>query len=116
MKSTATMKSALILKWSIVGAVFILISLPTIFGLIPPNGHYGFRVARTFSDEGLWYAANRASGIGLLLAGVVIVAGAFITTRMVGWNTRRANRICFLIFLLSSLTALAYSFWALSRM
>ncbi|HMX29466.1 MAG TPA: SdpI family protein, partial [Blastocatellia bacterium] len=66
MKNTVTMKSALVLKWSIAGAVFILFSLPTIFGLIPPNGHYGFRVAKTFSDERIWYAANRVSGISLL--------------------------------------------------
>lgn len=116
MKHTTTMKSALVLKWSIAGATFILAGLPTIFGLIPPNGHYGFRTAKTFSDERIWYAANRASGISLLLAGVAIVAGALITTRMLRWDSRRTNRICFLIFLCSLLMALAYSFWALTRM
>lgn len=116
MKSEAAMKSAQILRWSLAGMVFILISLPTIFGLVPPNRWFGLRVSKTLSDEGIWYAANRVSGISLLIAGLAIVAGAFITARLIRWDSRRANRVCFLIFLLSLLAALAYSFWALDRM
>jgi uncharacterized membrane protein len=116
MKNEATMKFALVLRWSIAGIMFMLISLPAIFGLVPPNSWYGFRVAKTFSDERIWYAANRVSGMSLLIAGLTIVAGTFITARLVRWDSRRANRICFLIFLLSLLAALAYSFWALDRM
>lgn len=109
-------KSVKVWRWLIAGIVFMLVSIPTIFQLVPPNGHWGFRTAKTFSDERIWYAANRASGIGLFLAGLVIVIGTIITAKLVRWNPRQANRICFAIFLASSLAALAHGFWALSRM
>lgn len=94
----------------------MLISIPTIFQWVPPNGHWGFRTAKTFSDEQIWYAANRVMGIDLLLAGLAIVIGTIITATFVRWNPRQANRICLAIFLVSSLAALAHGFWALSRM
>ena len=112
-------KSVKVWRWLIAGIVFMLISIPTIFQLVPPNSHWGFRTAKTFSDERIWYAANRVMGIDLLLAGLAVVIGTIITARLVRWNPRQANRICFAIFLVSSLAALAalaHGFWALSRM
>lgn len=110
------MKRVQIWRWLIVGVVFIVISIPTILEKVPPNSWYGFRVAKTFSDERVWYAANRVMGIDLLLAGLAIVIGALLTAKLARWNPRRANRICFAVFLVSSLAALAHGFWALSRM
>jgi formate hydrogenlyase subunit 3/multisubunit Na+/H+ antiporter MnhD subunit len=98
------------------GAIFILIGIPPILEKIPPNPWYGFRVAKTFSDERIWYAANRVMGYDMLIAGLVIAAGAIITTKRMRGNPRRANRICFLIFLVSLMAALAHGFWALNRM
>jgi len=103
-------------RWLVVGVVFIVISIPGILEKVPPNSWYGFRVAKTFSDERIWYAANRVMGIDLLLAGLAIVLGAFLTAKFVRFNSRRANRICFSIFLVCSLAALAHGFWALGRM
>ncbi|MEP7336610.1 MAG: hypothetical protein ABI977_02505 [Acidobacteriota bacterium] len=48
------MKSVQALKWFVAGVVFILIGIPTILEMIPPNRWYGFRVAKTFSDERIW--------------------------------------------------------------
>lgn len=110
------MKSTHVPRWSIAGMVFILIAIPAILEKIPPNRWYGFRVTRTLSDERIWYAANRVMGIDLLIAGLIIVTGAFITARLIRWNPRRASRICFLIFLLSLSAALAHGYWALGRM
>lgn len=110
------MKPSQVLKYVIAGIVFILISIPTILEKVPPNAWYGFRVAKTHSDERIWYAANRVMGIDLLLAGLAIVIGTLLTAKLVRWNRRQANRICFSIFLLSLLAALAHGFWALSRM
>lgn len=42
----------------------------------PPNGTYGFRTKKTLSDPKIWYAANRASGHDLLVAGAVITASS----------------------------------------
>ena len=110
------MKPIQVWKYVIAGIVFITISIPSILQLVPPNNYWGFRTTKTFSDERIWYAANRVSGIDLLLAGLAIVIGTMITAKLVRWDRRRANRICFSIFLLSLLAALAHGFWALSRM
>ncbi|MEP7336609.1 MAG: hypothetical protein ABI977_02500 [Acidobacteriota bacterium] len=55
-------------------------------------------------------------GFDLLIAGLAIVIGALLTARLARGNPRQANRVCFLIFLLSSVAALAHGFWALDRM
>ncbi|MEK7832826.1 MAG: SdpI family protein [Acidobacteriota bacterium] len=110
------MKPSQVWKYVIAGIVFIVISIPTILEMVPPNSWYGFRVAKTFSDERIWYAANRVMGIDLLLAGLAIVIGVLATAKLVRWDRRKAHRICFSIFLLSLLTALAHGFWALGRM
>lgn len=110
------MKLVQAIRWIVVGIVFILIGIPTILEKVPPNQWYGFRVSKTFSDERIWYAANRVMGYDMLIAGVIIAIGAIVTTMMIQGNPRLANRICFLIFLFSSVAALAHGFWALNRM
>jgi uncharacterized membrane protein len=55
-----------------VGIMFIALSIPLIKERVPPNGSYGFRTRKTLSDPKIWYAANRASGQDLFVAGVVI--------------------------------------------
>ncbi|MGE0884455.1 MAG: SdpI family protein [Blastocatellales bacterium] len=103
-------------RWAIAGIVFMLIGIPTILQLVPPNSYWGFRTAKTFSDKRIWYAANRVMGIDLFLAGLVIVIGVMVTAKRIRRNPRLANRICFSIFLLCSLAALAHGYWALGRM
>lgn len=110
------MKRAQFLRWFVVGIVFIVISIPAILEKVPPNRWYGFRVAKTLSDERIWYAANRVMGIDLLVAGLAIILGAVAVAKLVRLNPRQANRICFSIFLACSLAALAHGYWALSRM
>ncbi len=110
------MKPVQIWKYVITGIVFIVISIPTILEKVPPNNWYGFRIAKTLSDERIWYAANRVMGIDMLLAGLAIVMGTLLTAKLVRWDRRRANRICFSIFLVCSLAALAHGLWALGRM
>lgn len=110
------MKSAQTLKWWLAGIVFIVIGIPPIFEKIPPNPWYGFRVAKTFSDERIWYAANRVMGYDMLIAGLVILIGAIVVAKFIRGNPRLANQICFSVFLFSLVTALAHGFWALSRM
>ena len=92
------MKSAPAIRWVAAGVVFILISIPPILEKVPPDPWYGFRVAKTLSDERIWYAANRMMGHGTLISGLVIVVGAIITAKLVRGDPCRANRICFLIF------------------
>src|SRR5262245_2984893 len=104
------------LLWSIKGLVFVVISIPFILGIVPPNSLSGFRVAKTFSGEMIWYAANRVMGYDLLAAGVVIIVAGTVTSKVYRGNPTKSNRINRRIFIASLLIALAHSFWALERL
>ena len=55
------------------GLLVILICVPMILEMVPPNNWYGFRTRRTVSDPNVWYPANRIAGQYLAVAGTVIV-------------------------------------------
>ena len=110
------MKSAHPQLWPLAGAIFILLSIPFILQLVPPNHWSGFRVEKTLSDERVWYAANRVMGYDLLIAGVVILATTIATAIYLRGNRRLANRLNLAVFILSLAVAAAHSFWALTRM
>jgi uncharacterized membrane protein len=65
------------LLYGLAGLVFIAIGIPLAVERVPPNHchWYGFRTAKTFSNQTIWYAANRVVGIDLIIAGVVVVLG-----------------------------------------
>jgi uncharacterized membrane protein len=51
------------------------VSLPMALRIVPPNGVYGLRTARTLSSPEIWYASNFRAGA----AGVVLgILGALI--------------------------------------
>ena len=50
--------------------LLVVISIPLILGIVPPNGIYGFRVSGTQSP-GIWYPANAFMGWALLVAAVI---------------------------------------------
>ena len=52
-------------------AVVILASVPLVLKLVPRNGVYGFRTRRTVESDEVWYPANRAAGIAMIVAAVV---------------------------------------------
>jgi uncharacterized membrane protein len=67
------------MRTSIVAPILIMIlSIPMIFGLVPPNRLYGFRTPKTLSSDQVWYPANRAAGIALLVAGAGWLGARFV--------------------------------------
>ena len=110
------MKSVHPKLWPAAGGIFILISIPFILQLVPPNHWSGFRVNKTLPDERVWYAANRAMGYDLLIAGVVILATTIATAIYLRDKRRLANRLNLAVFILSLAAAAAHSFWVLARM
>jgi len=59
--------------------VSILISLPLVLKLVPPNRWYGFRTRKTMSNADIWYEANYKGAVGLIVASVIaLVARAII--------------------------------------
>jgi uncharacterized membrane protein len=64
-----------IVALGLAGLVFIAIGIPLAVERVPPNHWYGFRTAKTFSNQTIRYAANRVAGIDLIIAGVVVALG-----------------------------------------
>jgi uncharacterized membrane protein len=58
--------------------LFMVLALPLILGLVPPNRGYGIRTPKTVSTKECWYRANRFGGWVLLLASALylVIAAA----------------------------------------
>ncbi len=57
----------------IVGAVCILLCLPLLFGLVPPNKWYGVRFPAAYKSRENWYRINRFGAIVVLMFGAVVL-------------------------------------------
>jgi hypothetical protein len=103
--------------WLLVGLLFISISIPLILKKVPPNRWYGFRVAKTFSSERIWYAANRVAGCDLMLAG-----GAIAITAVITWaffyqlGSTTAYTLNIAMFIGTLVVAVIHSFLNLNRL
>ncbi len=92
------------------GPVLILVSIPLLFGWVPRNRLYGFRVPATLRHDTVWYAVNARSAWHFLVLGAAMVALDFtvpddLRTRILGAvglvglvvitivNWRHANRL-----------------------
>jgi hypothetical protein len=51
--------------------LLVIISIPLILRVVPPNGLYGFRTTSTQSSSAIWYPANAFMGWALLVAAVI---------------------------------------------
>ncbi len=60
------------------GVLLVLIALPLLFGKVPPNSFYGFRVAATLDSPRLWYAVNQHAAKRLIVSGVSLIAAALL--------------------------------------
>lgn len=72
------------------GLIIAGVSIPLILRMVPLNGLYGVRTAKTLSSPTAWYAGNVYGGKALLIAGLTtIIIGLLIpvlTTRL-QWNS-----------------------------
>ena len=59
------------LIFSLIGLLFIGLSIPLLRRRIGPNAWYGLRVPATLEDEEVWYQANAKSARDLLLLGLL---------------------------------------------
>jgi hypothetical protein len=56
--------------------LLVIISVPLILRVVPPNGMYGFRTASTRSNPAIWYPAN--AFMGWALAGAALVSATLL--------------------------------------
>ena len=105
------------LIFSGVGLLFILISLPLIKGIVPPNSFYGCRTRKTLSDENIWYKANRISGYDLLVTGAITLFTSFSMFAIAREMNADYFTLTLLVVMLASLMgAVLHSLRALKRM
>jgi uncharacterized membrane protein len=53
------------------GLLLVGLSIPLLLRRVKPNGWYGFRTRKTFSDERIWYEGNAYAGKWLLISGII---------------------------------------------
>ncbi len=51
--------------------LFLLLAIPLILGIMPPNWGYGIRTSKTLSNKEVWYRANRFGGVVIVIASLV---------------------------------------------
>lgn len=59
-----------IMTWQLltIPGAMIGLSIPLILRMVPRNHFYGFRTAKTLSDDGIWYELNQGSGWDMVFA------------------------------------------------
>jgi uncharacterized membrane protein len=89
--------------------LLVIVSVPLILRLVPPNGMYGFRTRATQSSAAIWYPANAFMGWAVAVAAVIsaclLLTPRATATRWLVWTA----------FLVPLLCALAASFLYLNR-
>jgi|GEM_PF-2218773 hypothetical protein len=48
----------------------VLLGIPLLLKLVPPNRFYGYRTATSFSSPEAWYQINYATGLAMVAAGI----------------------------------------------
>jgi SdpI/YfhL protein family len=51
--------------------LLVIISVPLVLRMVPPNGAYGFRTGLTQSSSAIWYPVNAFMGWALIVAAVI---------------------------------------------
>jgi uncharacterized membrane protein len=55
----------------VISAVFVVLGIPLAMRMVPPNGWYGIRTAKTLSNPEIWYRVNALGGKGAIVAGIL---------------------------------------------
>ena len=97
-------------------AMLILLGIPLILRIVPPNYIYGFRIPKTLSDDGVWYAANYVAGWDLVLAGVAqfVVLSAY--PMIPGLRDLQPSQFIMTTQMPILLVAISHSSWRVWRM
>jgi hypothetical protein len=61
-----------------IGPLLILVSVPLMFGWIPPNRFFGLRIPSTLRNRSLWYDANALNARHLFVLGLFHVFLEFV--------------------------------------
>ena len=80
------------------GVLLMLLSLPLLWGKVPPNGLYGFRVRATLDNPNVWYPANKYAAKRMLWSGAAFVAAAVVLYFIPGISVDVYSLACLFLF------------------
>lgn len=101
--------TTLYLAWILI----LLLSIPLALNLVPPNGFYGFRTAKTLSDLKMWRRANTFSGWVFLAASLI---GLGITYVDPGFAENSSTLLLVGILVVATIVSFIYYLTFVARM
>jgi hypothetical protein len=60
-------------------ALFVVLSIPLILQIVPPNHHYGLKTRETLSNKDVWYRENKKAGYMMLIFSIISMAEVLVT-------------------------------------
>jgi|SRR3954447_19680092 len=72
-----------------IGPLLVLLSLPLMFRVIPPNRFFGLRVPSTLRNRSIWYDANARSARHLFVFGLFLISLEFLLPASIMIETLR---------------------------
>jgi len=63
-------------------AILMVLAVPLVLGIVPPNMLYGFRTSKTRSSPEIWYPANRFAGWWMIAAGALTLGFNYVVLTM----------------------------------
>ena len=96
--------------------MLILLGIPLILRIVPPNYIYGFRIHKTLSDDSVWYAANYVAWWDLVLAGVAQLVVLSAYPMIPGLRDLQPRQLIMATQMPILLVAISHSSWRVWRM
>ena len=98
------------------GLVLATVCVPLIFGRIPPNGLYGFRVRKTMEHPEIWYPVNKYGGERLLVTSLLLVLAAVGYTYIPGIDLEVYSYAVLVTWVVGATIAIVSSFRYMNRL
>ena len=104
-------------RFALIGVMFMIIGVPFYFQKVGPNSWSGFRTPGTLANPDIWYSANKTMGLDLIIAGaVLLVISLAVMIVDQKYHPLPAYRFNFIAFLAVLTAAAGHCFWTLSRL
>jgi uncharacterized membrane protein len=109
MFSESTVLTTILVLYVLCGALPIVVALPLLFGRIPPNPYYGFRLSPALDDPKVWYPTNKHSAKRLIVGGACTIIAAMVLYFVPGLTTDTYALRCLGVFALVTIVGLVQS-------
>lgn len=109
MFSESTVLTTILALYVLSGTLLILVALPLLFGRIPPNPYYGFRLSPALDDPKVWYPTNKHSAKRLIAGGACSIISAIVLYFVPGLTIDTYALGCLGVFAVATVVGLVQS-------